>query len=126
MLAIFPKSCCSTDTSGAPGESGDQGSLPGVSLASNFSPPTPARVTHCALDTASPSPLLGPGAESDTSQQVCWSPHSKVQWCNCQLFSSLQHQTFSPVFALGVYHCWCLLILASEPNGWTLICNGCW
>ncbi|XP_050731205.1 uncharacterized protein LOC127005898 isoform X9 [Eriocheir sinensis] len=52
------------DTSGAQGESGDLG----ASIASNFSPPTPARVTHIALDT-SPSLLLGHGAESDTSQQ---------------------------------------------------------
>ncbi|KAK8403176.1 hypothetical protein O3P69_000995 [Scylla paramamosain] len=55
----------SNDTSGAPGESGDQG----ASIASNFSPPTPARAAHFTNDTASPSPLLGRGTESDTSQQ---------------------------------------------------------
>ncbi|XP_063862006.1 multiple C2 and transmembrane domain-containing protein 1-like isoform X6 [Scylla paramamosain] len=56
----------SNDTSGAPGESGDQG----ASIASNFSPPTPARAAHFTNDTASPSPLLGRGTESDTSQQL--------------------------------------------------------
>ncbi|MPC21899.1 Multiple C2 and transmembrane domain-containing protein 2 [Portunus trituberculatus] len=54
------------DTSGAPGESGDQG----ASIASNFSPPTPARAAHFSIDTASPSYLLGRGTESDTSQQL--------------------------------------------------------
>ncbi|KAG0719231.1 hypothetical protein GWK47_050895 [Chionoecetes opilio] len=60
----------SNDTSGVPGESGDQGSLPGASISSNFSPPTPLRAAHFSHDTMSPSPLLERGTESDTSQQL--------------------------------------------------------
>ncbi|XP_063862007.1 multiple C2 and transmembrane domain-containing protein 1-like isoform X7 [Scylla paramamosain] len=64
-LLVSTEASLDPDTSGAPGESGDQG----ASIASNFSPPTPARAAHFTNDTASPSPLLGRGTESDTSQQ---------------------------------------------------------
>ncbi|XP_063862001.1 multiple C2 and transmembrane domain-containing protein 1-like isoform X2 [Scylla paramamosain] len=65
-LLVSTEASLDPDTSGAPGESGDQG----ASIASNFSPPTPARAAHFTNDTASPSPLLGRGTESDTSQQL--------------------------------------------------------
>ena len=101
-----------TDTSGAPGESGDQG----ASIASNFSPPTHARAAHFANDTASPSPLLGRGTESDTSQQVCWHLYFRVYCCNLWSLSlTLQHLT-NPQLCTTVYvtvgACWVLLLIS--------------
>ncbi|XP_063862004.1 multiple C2 and transmembrane domain-containing protein 1-like isoform X4 [Scylla paramamosain] len=78
-LLVSTEASLDPDTSGAPGESGDQG----ASIASNFSPPTPARAAHFTNDTASPSPLLGRGTESDTSQQASSSTNTTV----CEVWS---------------------------------------